>query len=823
MNTQRIGFTLVVTGILLLFNVGCVPGPETTSNEIELTNTPRSKILFDFDWLFHRGDIVGGEIVEIDDTPWRTIDLPHDWSIEDIPGTDSPLDSNAIGGISMGYYVGGTGWYRKKFTVPEDLSDKKFRLLFEGIYMNADIWLNGQHLGNHPYGYTSFWIDLTDHIHFGEENILAVQVKNEGKNSRWYSGSGIYRHVWLLVTEPLHIAPWGVYITTPEVTGSSAKVGVKIKVMNDREEPFDMVLSTKILNPSGNKVAGGSTNQNIEANSFSEVTQELTIESPELWSPDSPVLYTAITEIMDSDAEVLDVCETTFGIRTIEFTVEEGFLLNGVPTLLKGGCMHHDNGPLGSAAFNRAEERRVELMKASGFNAIRCAHNPPSPAFLNACDRLGILVIDESFDHWIYGKNPQDYSNYFENWWQRDTESMIVRDRNHPSIIMWSIGNEIPGMDNPEIVEWAKKQADYVRELDPTRPVTAAVNNLNPQKDPYFAALDVQGYNYPVGGDHRESSLYEKDHKRIPDRIMYCSESYPLEAFGAWMAVVKLPYVFGDFVWTGFDYLGEASIGWLGYPHEGSFYPWNHAFCGDIDICGFKRPQSYYRNVLWNAGRQISIFVKPPTPSFEENPDRRDWSKWHWYDVVADWNWAGNENIPLEVVVYCSYDKAELLLNGESLGVKETTKETQWTAAWQVPYQPGTLRAVAYSRTEEVDSWELASAGKPTKIRLTADRTLLTADGQDLCYITVELLDSNGILSPKAENEITIEIEGPGEVIAVASSNPMSTESYQQKKRKAYKGRCLIVVKSTRKAGDIRIVVHAEGLQQDALLIKSET
>jgi len=822
MNKQKFGFISILTGTLLLINISCVPGPEQSSNEIVVTDMPRSRILFDFDWLFHRGDITGGETLEIDDTQWRTLDLPHDWSIEDIPGTNSPLDSSAIGGINTGYYVGGTGWYRKRFTVPEDLSDKRFRLYFEGIYMNADIWLNGGHLGNHPYGYTSCWIDMTNHLRFGEENVLAVQVKNEGQNSRWYSGSGIYRHVWLLVTNPVHIAPWGISITTPEVSGSLARVSIRSNVINDQKEPFDIVLHTIILNKAGNEVARQSTNQNIEANSFPVITQELNIEFPELWSPNSPVLYTAITEIKDSDSAITDVLETTFGVRAIKFTVEEGFLLNGIPTLLQGGCMHHDNGPLGSAVYDRAEERRVELMKASGFNSIRCAHNPPSPAFLEACDRLGILVIDEAFDMWRKPKNPEDYSLYFDDWWQKDIESMVLRDRNHPSIIMWSTGNEIPERGQPEGFETSRMLAEYVRKLDPTRPVTSAVNGLGPDKDPYFATLDISGYNYSFGGDHGQKSIYKRDHERHPNRVMYCSESYPLEAFGAWMDVLDYPYVLGDFVWTGFDYLGEASIGWLGYPHEGSFYPWNHAFCGDIDICGFKRPQSYYRNVLWNAGRQVSIFVKPPTPSFEENPNRKDWSKWHWHDVVADWNWGGNENTPMEVVVYCSHEKVELFLNNESLGAKESIKETQWRATWEVPYQPGTLKAIAYSGTEEVDSWELATADQPSNIRLTADRTTLCADGQDLCYITVDLLDPEGILHPKAENEITVEIEGPGKVIAIASSNPVSTESFQQMKRKAYKGRCLIVVKSIQEPGEINIVVHAEGLKQDSLIIKSE-
>lgn len=822
MKRKKNGIYLSIIGIGLFLILGCSQKPKNKTNELIVNDHPRSQLLFDFDWRFHRGDVAGGEEVDFDDSQWRLLNLPHDWSIEDVPGTDSPLDSNAVGGIDIGYFVGGTGWYRKKFTIPSELKGKRFNINFEGVYMNADIWLNGEYLGNHPYGYTSFWYDISENLIFGEENLVAVKVSNEGKNSRWYSGSGIYRHVWLTVTEPLYIAPWGTYITTPEVSNTLAQVDVKTKVVNDSDKSMEVTFVTIIINRKGEETAKVENKMQIEAASSMEISQNLAVRSPELWSPESPNLYIAATEIIDSDSQVLDKVETTFGIRTIEFTVEEGFLLNGKPTLLKGGCMHHGNGPLGSAAYDRAEERRVELMKASGFNSIRCAHNPPSPAFLDACDKLGILVINEAFDMWKKGKKQQDYHLYFDQWWQKDIESMILRDRNHPSIIMWSTGNEIPERGEPEGVKTSQMLAEFVRDLDPTRPVTSAVNGLRPDKDPYFATLDIAGYNYSFGGDHGKQSIFEIDHNRLPNRIIYCSESYPLEAFGAWMDVIDYPYVIGDFVWTGFDYLGEASIGWLGYPHEGSFYPWNHAFCGDIDICGFKRPQSYYRNVLWNAGQQVSIFVKPPKPSFKTNPGKKDWSKWEWQDVVAEWNWGGYENQPLEVEVYCAFETVELFLNGESLGKKETNRGTQWIAKWEVPYKPGILKAVAYEGTKEAGSRELVTAEDPNNIRLSADRAKIKADGQDLSYITVDLLDSNDRRHPKAENLIRFEIEGPGSIIAVASSNPMSVESYQQPKRKAYKGRCLVIVKSTRESGNIIIKASSTGLQSARLIIISE-
>jgi beta-galactosidase len=806
-----IGLLFVLLFVSLLF-INKAQDKDACLFEQEGTGNPRLQILFDSDWRFHRGGVEGGEKGQLDDSSWRSVDLPHDWSIEDLPGSNCPIDPEAIGGISTGYSVGGTGWYRKKFTVASGLQGKRFCLQFDGVYMNTDIWLNGQHLGNYPYGYTSFWYDITDKMKFDEENILAVEVKNEGRNSRWYSGSGIYRHVWLAVTEPVHVAYRGSCITTPEVSDSAATIQVKTNVVNNSGKPVRISIVTSILDKKGIKVAQIQTAQaerKLQANGSSEFIQSVKLKSPELWSTESPALYTAITEIFEEarseESCLLDRVETRFGIRSIEFS-PKGFFLNGKNVLLKGGCMHHDNGPLGSAAYDRAEERRVELMKASGFNSIRTAHNPPSPAFLEACDRLGILVIDESFDMWRKQKNPQDYHLYFDKWWKKDIDSMVLRDRNHPSVIMWSIGNEIPERGEPEGVELAQMLADYIRELDPTRPVTAGVNGVEPDKDPYFAALDVCGYNYSTGPS-------KDDHERLPERVIYASESTPLDAFEYWMVVLDYPWVIGDFVWTSFDYLGEASIGWKGYPHKGSFYPWMHAFCGDIDICGFKRPQSYYRDVLWKNGQKVSVFVKPPEPSFEPNPERRHWSKWHWHDVVADWNWTGYENQSLEVEVYCALEEVELFINGKSLGKKQTNRETEWLARWQVPYQPGVLKAVGYEGSKEKASCELRTADKASQIRLSADRTQILANGQDLSYITVEVLDSEGVRYPKADNLIEFEVEGPGSIVAVGSSNPMGTESFQQPRRKAYQGRCLVIVKSEAEAGAVVLKASSEGLQ----------
>jgi len=818
---MRNTFLQVVASIAILFLTGACSLSDSESDTLFAgLESPRSRLLLDEGWRFHLGDLDKGEAPETDHTSWRLLDLPHDWSIEDIPGTGSPIDSAAVGAINTGYFRGGTGWYRKELDIPEELNGKSVYLQFDGIYMDADIWINGVKLGNHPYGYTSFWYDISDKIQPGESNLIAVKVQNEGRNSRWYSGSGIYRHVWLVVNQALHIAPWGTSITTPEILADRATVLVSNEITNADESSGKLKVLTSLLGEDGQTVAQTESEIDIGPGARSTLNQELELSAPELWSVDSPVLYTALTEIRDEKSRILDRVKTHFGIRSIEYSME-GFFLNGKNVLLKGGCMHHDNGPLGSAAYDRAEERRVELMKASGFNSIRCAHNPPSPAFLDACDRLGILVIDESFDMWRRPKNPQDYHRFFDDWWQEDVKSMVKRDRNHPSIIMWSTGNEIPERGEAEGVETSEMLAEFIRELDPTRPVTAAVNGLGPDKDPYFATLDVSGYNYSFGGDHGKESIFRIDHKRVPDRLMYCAESYPLTAFGAWMDVMDNPYVIGDFVWTGFDYLGESSIGWLGYLHIGSFYPWNHAYCGDIDICGWKRPQSFYRNVLWNTGKQLSVFVKPPEPSFEENPDRMYWSKWHWQDVRDSWNWEGYEGQELEVEVYCAHEEVELFLNGQSLGRKESSRENEWIARWQVPYAPGSLRAIAYSGDEEIEIDELLTTDEAQSIELTADRSNIQANSQDLSFIEVELLDQNGNRSILAENLVNFDLDGPGTIVAVGNSNPMSTESYQSPFRKAYMGRCLVVIKSTDRAGAMTLTASSKGLESASIEIET--
>lgn len=754
------------------------------------------------------------EQVAYNDKDWRALDLPHDWSIEDIPGTSSPFQPDAISGVSGGFTTGGTGWYRKIFTLPVKQKSKKVFIQFDGVYMNADLWLNGDSLGKHPYGYTSFEYDITDKIKWGGKNVLVVRVKNEGRNSRWYSGSGIYRNVWLKILNPVHVAQWGTSITSSNISTSSAIVNIKTDVRNESAQASGVRLVTTIIDKNGQGVATVESHERVGADDKNTFNQNLSISSPQLWSIDSPVLYRAVTQVYVNN-KLSDSKETSFGVRSISFDAENGFLLNGKSLKLKGGCVHHDNGPLGSRAYDRAEERRVELLKKSGYNAIRTSHNPPSPAFLDACDRLGMLVIDEAFDMWKDKKNVDDYHLYFNEWWKTDIESMVLRDRNHPSIIMWSTGNEIPKRESPGVAAVSQMLTDYIHSIDPTRPVTSGVNGVGEDKDPLFKTIDIAGYNYAI-------DKYIVDHIRVPGRVIYSSESFPLQAFDYWMAVEDHPWVIGDFVWTAFDYIGEASIGWLGYPQNKNFYPWNLAYCGDLDICGWKRPQSFYRDVLWKKD-QLSVFVRPPVPTFEEtNPKLEVWSKWNWQDVVADWSWKGHEGKPLEVSVYSSCDEVELFLNGRSLGKNGTYRLTQFKATWQVPYAEGELKAVGYTNGKVVNTTVLQSAGQPVGISLTADRDTIKANGQDLSYVTVEFTDAKGIKQPKAEDLIQFQIEGPGTIVGVGNANPKSTESCLLSKRKAWQGRALVIIKSNRTSGKITLKATAQDMKPAEVVIYSK-
>ncbi|MBN1372373.1 MAG: DUF4982 domain-containing protein [Anaerolineaceae bacterium] len=736
----------------------------------------------------------------------REVELPHDWSPELPRSPGNP--SRAAGG----FFANGTGWYLKTFDAPESWQGKQVFVEFEGVYMNAEVWLNEHLLYRHPYGYTTFQVDLTPRLNIGKPNTLKVRVDNSAQlNSRWYSGSGIYRPVWLMVAEPLHIDHWGVFVTTPSVSAASAGVRIQTALVNATDKAQDVTLRTYVYDPDGQVVATLEKHLTIEAGARAESAQNIHVPQPRLWSPETPALYKVESSLMDGN-KVLDQAITPFGIRSLSFDAEQGLLLNGQPIKLKGGCVHHDNGVLGSVSFPRAEERKVEVLKASGFNAIRCAHNPPAPAMLDACDRLGMLVMDEAFDCWRIGKNAYDYHTVFEDWWQRDLDSMVLRDRNHPSIILWSIGNEVMERDGrSDGVGIARRLAERVRALDSSRPVTGAICStwdglrVWNDTDPVFAALDVGGYNY-------QWQQYEADHARHPQRMMIGTESFPKEAFENWQAVLDHSYVLGDFVWTSLDYLGESGIGRVRFDEEiKDFlgrYPWHQANCGDLDICGFKRPQSYYRDILWNPVAPQYIAVHPPMPE-GKTPDV---SAWGWPDVWPNWNHVGREGQIFKIDVYSSCDEVELLLNDQSMGRKPASKANKYLVSFEVNYEPGELKAVGYIQGAQTQEATLSTTGPATSLRLTPDRDALRAEPGDLSYVTVEIIDAAGRVLPNADRTLNFHLSGPGEIAAVGSPDPISAEDYRGNTRTTHRGRALVVVKTSGKPGTLRLKAEGEGL-----------
>lgn len=771
------------------------------------------KHLFDYNWKFMQGDEPLAKSRDFNDIGWRSLDLPHDWSIE---GKTHPKNATGNGG---GYFPAGIGWYRKAFQVPNDWKAKKTAIYFEGVYMNSEVFINGKSLGVYPYGYSSFSYDLTPYLDFGKENVIAVRVDNSQQmNSRWYTGSGIYRHVWMMVADPVRVAHWGVNISTPEVSSKKATVLVKTKVKNETASNQHVVVKTHLWNKNSKSAGNGSVRIELPANSEQEVTQTIQVSKPMLWTPETPYLYQAQIQVL-KDKKVLDDTKTGFGIRSIKFTAENGFQLNGKSVKINGGCVHHDNGCLGAAAFDRAEERKVELLKAAGFNAVRTSHNPPSEAFLDACDKLGLLVMDESFDCWKVGKNNNDYAKYFNQWWQRDLEAMVLRDRNHPSVFMWSIGNEIPERTDPEAVKTARMLLDALKKIDNTRPVTSAIvaNGKWEVFDPLMAVHDVAGYNYNL---HSAPD----DHKRVPSRIIVQTESYPKDAFANWKLVQENKYIIGDFVWTAMDYLGESGIGrWYysgdvpGEHWEHDFFPYHGAYCGDIDLIGWRKPISHYRSMLYNDNEKLYMAVREPAPEPIEIKETL-WSVW---PTWRRWNWSGFEGKPVQVDVYSKYPKVRLYLNGKLVGEQSTTREQQFKATFPIPYVPGLIKAVGVENNKEMESTILQTAGDAAKIKLTADRKELSANGQDLSFITIEITDKDGTIQPIAANRLHFKIEGPGVIAGVDNADLKDFEEYVGNTRKTWKGRALVVIKSTHNAGDIKLVVTSPDLPEARLSIKA--
>ncbi len=773
------------------------------------------KQLFDDDWKFYLGDVSEAYSKDFNDHDWRSLDLPHDWSIE------GKLDQKNMTGGGGGYFPAGTGWYRKSFNAHPSWKGKRVSIYFEGVYMNAEVFINGKSLGIHPYGYTSFFYDLSPFLEYNKKNVIAVHVDNSKQpNCRWYSGSGIYRHVWMIVTDPVHISNWGVEITTPEVTPGKATIQIKTLIKNETNAAQKISLLTAVDKQNVHFAQKISSDIEIDANDQKEVSQNIVVNNPLLWSPENPYLYNAQIKVMIR-SKTVDNVSTQFGIRSIKYSTENGFQLNGHTIKLNGGCVHHDNGFLGAAAFDRAEERRVELLKSAGFNAIRTSHNPPSEEFLNACDRIGMMVIDESFDGWRESKTPYDYSKIFDDWWKRDIEAMVMRDRNHPSIIMWSTGNEIIERKKTEAVATAINLAETIHAIDKTRPVTSAMTTWDGEWklfDPLMAAHDVCGYNYQL---ERAPS----DHERVPSRIIVQTESYPRDAFKNWKMVQNNNYILGDFVWTAIDYLGESGIGRYYYPGEtkgehweGDFYPWHGAYCGDIDLLGWRKPISHYRNILWNDSEKLYMAVREPNPADGKITETL-WSIWPTWE---SWTWPGHEGKDLQVEVYSRYPNVRLYLDEKLIGEQKTTIDQEFKTTFILPYNAGVLKAVGVKDNKEIESRIIRSAGTAVKIKLIPDKKKIKSNGQDLVFVLVELVDKNGNINPNAINRLQFKIEGPGKIAGVDNANLKDLDSYAGNSRNAWNGKAMVVIRSTNAEGNINLNVSSPGLEEANVKIRAE-
>ena len=716
---------------------------------------------FDFGWKFTNQEITDGQSVSLDDSKWKSIDLPHDWDISHSPAT------NAATGKGGGYFPAGKGWYRKHVKDSElNVSEgESMWLHFEGVYQDCKVYVNGKQAGKHFYGYTPFKVNITPYICKGM-NTIAVMVDNSRQpNCRWYSGSGIYRHVWLETYNKNKMDdPHKLFVRTERIFGISAdgthadSAAVRVTYGNQLDE-------TRML-------------RNVE-----------------LWSPDSPKLY---------DIKVGEL-KVKHGVRTFSYDAKNGFLLNGKPTLINGACVHHDNGVLGAMAFDAAEIRKVRLMKEAGFNLIRTSHNPQTRAMLDACDSLGMMVVDESFDGWYSEKNPYDYHIAIDSCYTEDITAMVLRDRNHPCIISYSIGNEVIERKDIRVIHTAGKFKNVITSLDNTRPVTEALCAWDSDweiYDPHAAVLDIVGYNYMM---HKA----ESDHERCPERVMWQTESYPRDAFANWKHTVERPYIIGDMVWTGLDYLGESAIGLWHYKNEprvehwqAEHFPYHGAYCGDVDLTGWRKPISHYRDMLWNVeegAADVYLAVREPDYYVNGHVTETMWSVWPTWE---SWNWRGWEGKDIEAEIYTKAPKVRLYLNDKLIAERDVNIDTQYKAVIKLPYQPGTLKAVSVDANgKEMAESTLRTSSEPASIRLTPDRNLINADGQDLAFTYVDVVDKDGNIVADADIPVTVSVKGRATLLAAASANLKDLEPKTTPKVTTYKGKAIIVVRSGRNAG----------------------
>lgn len=748
--------------------------------------TGRTVLNFDAGWHFLKDEIIGAEDPSFDDSEWRILDVPHDWSIE------GPYDRSNPTSRGGGYLPAGVGWYRKSFALSESNANKKVFIEFDGIMANSDVWINGFHLGKRPYGYISFSYDITDHLQFGEgkPNVISVRADNTIQPaSRYYAGAGIYRHVRMVITDPVHIDHWGVYISTSEIDGKRAKVNLQTKIINESSSTNQIALVTTILNPEGKSVRTTEALQSILPGSSITVNQTIEVVNPKLWDIDQPNMYVAVSRIKKG-ANTVDQQTNNFGIRNSEFKAATGYWLNGKNIKIKGVCLHHDAGALGSAVPLRAWEKRLELLKEAGVNAIRTGHNPFAPEFLDLCDRFGFLVMDETFDTWNAAKpnGEKGYNLYFDKWWDEDTGDMVLRDRNHPSIIIYSVGNEIrDNLNDSAGFKKYKDQQDLVHKLDPGRPVTMALFRPNVSKvysNGFVEMMDVVGQNY------RENELVDA-HLANPERIVIGTENG--HGLAAWQILRDNPFMSGQFLWIGIDYLGEA------------LWPAISFDSGLFDRTGGWKQLGYQRQSWWSENPVVHIVRK------EYNAGEGDW--------VTNWTPVDFGTYDdARVQVYSNCDEVELFLNGKSLGKKEKPDDDS-PRSWEVTFEKGTLTAIARNGGMEVATDQLKTAGSPASIILTADKSKITKSWDDISYITANIVDEDGIICPNTDNLISFTVSETGIICAVDNADPKSHEAYQGYKRHAFNGQCIAIIRAKTESGRIAITASSPELKPGSITI----